>query len=117
MRAQEGAQNNSHGRLGASESGAESQGCCRREHSDLEETRALTTGNTANCQGNTMAHTALTRMLRSSPWIKPAPRGPTQQPPLPVAGPRLTPSALPQAPTPPRVLPDSLNLEPNALVS
>lgn len=42
----EGAQNNSHGRLGASESGAESQGCCRHEHSDLEEksTSALTMG-------------------------------------------------------------------------
>lgn len=40
------AQSNLHGHLGASGSGAESQGCCQHEHSDLEEksTSALPLG-------------------------------------------------------------------------
>lgn len=55
------AQNNSHGHLGASGSGAESQGCYQHEHSGLEEksVSALTLGPSDATAEQTAKKTAL----------------------------------------------------------
>lgn len=62
-----GGQSNSHGHLGASGSGAESQGCCQHEHSDLEEK--------STCVLPLGPHDEATQRTAKKPW-QPSPSWP-----------------------------------------
>ena len=130
-----GPRSNSHGRPGANGSGAESQGCCRHERSDLKEksTSTLTLGPSAGAAQLTAGKTqrpSLSWTTCRTPTSKPDP-GQSQflhaaaaAPglPLPVfslqsRGPGSQLSALPQDPLPAPGLLCIWNLEPSALAS